>query len=115
MRRCIRAHEKKGRSGCYDTVYYTAFLPLCRGVGEKAQGEENVQNAFGGIFQSAVDAVKESDAEKTQMQYLMATGQLDNPVALSMASTKYELSVSLLVQLRNRAVEAYNELMRISL
>ncbi len=82
---------------------------------EKAQGEENVQNAFGGIFQSAVDAVKESDAEKTQMQYLMATGQLDNPVALSMASTKYELSVSLLVQLRNRAVEAYNELMRISL
>ena len=49
------------------------------------------------------------------MQYLMATGQLDNPVALSMASTKYELSVSLLVQLRNRAVEAYNELMRISL
>lgn len=70
---------------------------------------------FGNIFQSAIDAVKESDAEKTQMQYLMATGQLDNPVALNMASTKYELSVSLLVQLRNRAVEAYNEIMRISL
>lgn len=82
---------------------------------EKTQGTGGVQNGFVDIFRSAVDAVKETDAEKTQMQYLMATGQLDNPVALNMASTKYELSVSLLVQLRNRAVEAYNELMRISL
>lgn len=84
---------------------------------EQATGQ--VQNVLGGgfasIFQSAVDAVKESDAEKTQMQYLMATGQLDNPVALNMASTKYELSVSLLAQLRNRALDAYNEIMRISL
>lgn len=82
---------------------------------DKVQGGADIQNGFGSIFQSAIDAVKETDAEKTQMQYLMATGQLDNPVALNMASTKYELSVSLLVQLRNRAVEAYNELMRISL
>lgn len=82
---------------------------------EKTQGAQNVQNGFVDIFRSAIDAVKETDAEKTQMQYLAATGQLDNPVALNMASTKYELSVSLLVQLRNRAVEAYNELMRISL
>lgn len=77
--------------------------------------ETGLVGGFGSIFQSAIDAVKETDAEKTQMQYLMATGQLDNPVALSMASTKYELSVSLLVQLRNRALDAYNELMRISL
>lgn len=82
---------------------------------EKSQDAQNVQNGFVDIFRSAIDAVKETDAEKTQMQYLAATGQLDNPVALNMASTKYELSVSLLVQLRNRAVEAYNELMRISL
>lgn len=83
---------------------------------EKGQVQDSgVVGGFGSIFQSAIDAVKESDAEKTQMQYLMATGQLDNPVALNMASTKYELSVSLLVQLRNRALEAYNEIMRISL
>ena len=66
------------------------------------------------IFGAAIDAVKETDAEKTQMEYLMATGQLDNPAALTIASTKAQLSVQLLVQLRNRALEAYNELMRIS-
>ena len=67
------------------------------------------------IFDAAVDAVKETDATKTQMEYLMATGQLDNPAALSIASTKAQLSVQLLVQLRNRALDAYNELVRINL
>lgn len=70
---------------------------------------------FGDIFKMAIDAVKETDAEKTQMQYLMATGQLDNPAELSLAASKYELSVNLLVQLRNRALDAYNELIRITL
>ena len=70
---------------------------------------------FTDIFQSAVDAVKETDAEKTQMEYLMATGQLDNPALLTIASTKAQLSVDLLVQLRNKSMDAYNELMRLNM
>ena len=70
---------------------------------------------FTDIFQSAIAAVKETDAEKTQMEYLMATGQLDNPVPLVLAANKAELSVSLLLQLRSKAMDAYNELSRISL
>lgn len=72
-------------------------------------------NPFTDIFQSAIDAVKETDAEKTQMEHLMATGQLDNPALLTIASTKAQLSVDLLVQLRNKSMDAYNELMRINL
>ena len=67
------------------------------------------------IFQSAVQAVRETDAEKVQMEYLMATGQLDNPALLTTALSKASLSVNLLVQLRNRALDAYNELIRINL
>ncbi len=83
----------------------------------RVEGEEQERTgaAFTDIFTSAIDSVKETDAEKTQMEYLMATGQLDNPASLTIASTKAQLSVNLLVQLRNRALEAYNELMRISL
>ena len=66
------------------------------------------------IFGAAVQSVKETDAEKVQLEYLMATGQLDNPALLSIASTKAQTSVQLLVQLRNRALDAYNEVMRIS-
>lgn len=80
-----------------------------------AQKTETGGNPFTDIFRSAIDSVKETDAEKTQMEYLMATGQLDNPALLTIASTKAQLSVELLVQLRNKSMEAYNELMRISL
>jgi len=70
---------------------------------------------FTDIFRSAVSAVKETDAEKTRLQYLLSTGQLDNPAPLMIANTKAQLSVDLLVQLRNKTMEAYNELMRINL
>ena len=50
-----------------------------------------------------------------EAEYLLATGQLDNPAALMVASSKSELAVSLLVQLRNKAQDAYSELTRISL
>ena len=77
-----------------------------------ASGE---QGAFGDIFRSAIENVRQTDAEKTQAQYLLATGQLDNPAALTIASTKNEIAVSLLVPLRNKALDAYSELTRISL
>ena len=48
-------------------------------------------------------------------QYLLATGQIDDAHTVPIAAAEAQLSVDLLVQLRNKAVEAYNELMRISL
>lgn len=93
----------------------TPLSPLWETEKPEAPKEAGFESMFGGIFKSAVDNVVETDAEKTQLQYMMATGQLDNPAELMMAGSKYEVSVSLLVQLRNRAVEAYNEIMRISL
>ena len=90
--------------------------PLWSASGESARPAVSMdENPFTDIFRSAVDAVKETDAEKTQLQYLMSTGQLDNPVPLLLASSKAELSVSLLLQLRSRAMDAYSELMRINL
>lgn len=90
-------------------------MPLQNAAESKTAQKTEDSSAFTDIFRSAVDAVRETDAEKTQMEYLMATGQLDNPALLTIASTKAQLSVELLVQLRNKSMEAYNELMRISL
>lgn len=92
-------------------------MPLQMSEPPKAAGggEAVVKNPFTDIFQSAVNAVRETEAEEVEMEYLMATGQLDNPALLSIASYKADLAVDLLVQLRNQAMDAYNELMRISL
>ena len=80
-----------------------------------AAADKSAGGPFTDIFQSAIDAVRTTDAEKTQMEYLMATGQLDNPALLTIASAKAQLSVDLLVNLRNKSMDAYNELMRINL
>ena len=70
---------------------------------------------FADVFRAAIDNVRQTDDEKTKMQYLLSTGQLDNPAAATIAATKYGISVDLLVQLRNKALDAYSELTRMSI
>ena len=70
---------------------------------------------FADIFQSTIEPVPETEADYTEKEYLLATGQLDNPAELTIAATQASMSLDLLIQLRNRALESYNELMRISM
>lgn len=73
------------------------------------------ESIFGSIFKNAIQNVKDTDAEFTQAQYLLSTGQLDNPATALIAYTKEEVAVNLLIQLRNRAMDAYSELTRMSI
>ena len=92
---------------------WNAFPTGIKGV-QSGTGEKGDAGSFFSVFQDAIDAVKTTDAEKNKEEYRLATGNLDNPADLTIASTKAELSVDLLVQLRNKALDAYSELMRIS-
>ncbi len=78
-----------------------------------AGGEES--GMFAQIFDAAIENVIQTDAQKNDLQYQLTTGQLDNPALLSIAETQAAVSVELLVELRNRTLDAYSELMRISL
>lgn len=73
------------------------------------------ESAFGSIFNSLIQNVKDTDAEFVQAQYLLSTGQLDNPAELSLAGYKNEIAVDLLVQMRNKALDVYNELKNMSI
>ena len=77
---------------------------------EAVQGD---QSLFGAVFQSAIDNVKQTDMEVREAQYLLSTGQLDNPAALTIAAEKESIALDLLIQLRNKALDAYSELTRI--
>ena len=67
------------------------------------------------IFKSAVRQANEAQQEVNRTDYLLTTGQLENPAMSSIAIAEAELSVQMLAQLRTKALEAYNELIRISL
>ena len=71
-------------------------------------------SGFGGLFKELIQDVKDTDAEFTQNQYLLSTGQLDNPVQVGISAYKAEIALDLLIQLRNRALDAYNELKNMS-
>ena len=79
---------------------------------EKAVSLDELQKSggFGSLFGELIQNVKDTDAEFTQSQYLLSTGQLDNPVQVGISAYKAEIAVSLLIQLRDRALTAYNEL-----
>jgi len=79
---------------------------------EKAVGLDELKqsSSFGSLFGDLIQNVKDTDAEFTQAQYLLSTGQLDNPVQVGISGYKAEIALDLLIQLRNRALDAYNEL-----
>lgn len=95
----------------------TPLAPLNADKNKKAQDASPIEgeSVFGAIFRSAIDGVKETDAEFREAQYLLSTGQLDNPAAAMIAASKAQTAVNLLIQLRNRAQDAYSELTRINL
>ena len=84
-------------------------------AGAEVGGTRRTQpTLFSDIFQSAIDRVRERTRPKNEVAYQLATGQLDNPAALMTSITEAQASLELLIQLRNKAVESYNELMRLS-
>ena len=95
----------------------TPITPLSALGGSKdveKTAEGSGESIFESIFKNAIQNVKDTDAEFSQAQYLLSTGQLDNPSTALIAYTKEEVAVNLLIQLRNRAMDAYSELTRLS-
>jgi len=95
----------------------TPLTPLSPGKETKTPETPSLkgESAFGAVFRSAIDSVKETDAEFKESQYLLATGQLDNPAATMIAASKSQAAVNLLIQLREKAMSAYSELTRMNL
>ena len=101
------------------TEFITPIQPLKFGVGgitaSKSSVIEEGTALFKDVFSDAIQNLKDTQKNLEDKQYLLATGQIDDAHTVPIAAAEAQLSVDLLVQLRNKAVEAYNELMRISL
>lgn len=89
-------------------------------IGEAGSGTQNTVAASAGsslfrdIFKNTVDQVRETQADVEHKQYLLATGQLDDVHSLPIAEAKAGLCVDVLITLRNKTLESYNELIKMS-
>ena len=73
------------------------------------------QVPLGSIFQDVLQSVIDTDKAVALDARALATGQTDDLHNLMINQTKAQISVQLLVQLRNRLMESYSEIMRINL
>lgn len=85
------------------------------GSGMKALETQKNESNFLDIFKNAINNVVQTDAVAKQDELLIATGQADNLHSITINATKAELALQTLVQIRNKAMDAYNEIMRMSL
>lgn len=69
---------------------------------------------FRSMFQDAVSDVQKTDADLGNQVYQMASGQSDNLHNILIASQKANLSVDMVVELRNKLLDAYKELININ-
>lgn len=81
----------------------------------EAEKKEGGESLFASIFKSAINNVRETEDTIAKDEYLLSTGQMDNPAQLMLDLYKGQVSMSVLVQLREKALNAYSELSRMSL
>ena len=77
--------------------------------------EQSGAAGFQDVLKEAVNNVVQTDDELTKQQYLLSTGQIEDAHTVPIAAAQAQLSVDMLVQLRNKALESYNELIRLNI
>ena len=70
---------------------------------------------FDGFFRDILQNVIETDKIVAKDALALATGQSDDLHTIMLNQSKAQMSVQLMVQVRNRLMESYSEIMRINL
>ena len=68
--------------------------------------------AFKSIFDTAIENYRNAEAEVDKDIYKLSIGETDDLHNLMINVEKAQISLDLVIQLRNKALEAYNEIMR---
>lgn len=70
---------------------------------------------FGEMLNNAIDNINQAQKSSEQMGNLLATGQVDDLHSVMIEGTKAELALQFTLQVRNKILDAYNEIMRMQM
>ncbi len=77
----------------------------------KVGGTQQSESSFSNLLSQAIDNVEETEAQAQTVNNGLLTGETDDIHTALIASQKAEIAVSLAVEVRNRVLEAYNNIM----
>lgn len=69
-------------------------------------------NSFGGILEQALDAVNDMQTRADRLTQRLAAGELSDVHQVMIAVEQVSIAMQLTVQVRNKIIESYQEIMR---
>nr|WP_300090094.1 flagellar hook-basal body complex protein FliE [Sedimentibacter sp.] len=87
-------------------------------IAELSKNESTVEKGnglFKSIFDNAMNDYINAEKQVDEDIYKLSTGESDDVHNLMINAQKAELSLDLMIQLRNKTLDAYNEIMRMNL
>lgn len=90
---------------------FQPIAPIQTLAGATAGNEAQPEGGFQGVLDSVLSSVEDSQARVDVVSQLAAVGKAD-PVDVLTATTEAQLMLQTATVVRNRAVEAFNEIMR---
>jgi len=85
---------------------------LSSAAGSPAGADGTAGASFSNMLQNGLDNLQQTQATADDLATQAATGQLTDPAQYMIASTQAQVTTELTVALRNKAVDAFNEIMR---
>ncbi|HCX62839.1 flagellar hook-basal body complex protein FliE [Sedimentibacter sp.] len=88
------------------------------GIGEisdlqkSSNSKDKNELLFKSIFEEALNNYVDAEAQVDEDIYKLSVGESDDLHNLMINTKKAEMSLDLVIQLRNKALDAYNEIMR---
>ncbi|MCS7234189.1 MAG: flagellar hook-basal body complex protein FliE [Synergistetes bacterium] len=91
-------------------------LSSLKGKGEekKIEDSQGKDGSFLKLLESGIKKVNELEKEADRLSQKAATGELEDIHELTIAVRKAELAVRLLTEVRNRIIDAYDRLTRLT-
>ena len=79
------------------------------------EGQKGEYTDFAIFLKDAVDNVNRYQLESQELDKLFVSGQMDNIDELMIAAEKADIALNLMIEIKNKIMDAYREIMRLQL
>lgn len=89
--------------------------PVGGGPNIATSNNNKVTRNFTDYLKDAVNELDALDQAKTEDAYNLALGNVDDLAAVQITGERYEIAIQLMVQMRNKLLDSYSEIMRMNI
>jgi flagellar hook-basal body complex protein FliE len=98
-----------------DVSRINSFIKQIEGVTGGSSEDAPIYNSeFRNVLEGMIGDVERTEAIAEQDAYLLSIGEMEDPHTAMINAAKAELTLTTMVQIRNKVLDAYSEIMRIN-